>query len=539
MALVGRQPGHVLALQLDEPGGRLLEAADHPQGRRLAAARGPEEAEELAVLDLEIDVVDGHGVAELLDDIDESDVHDGHVRSLSSRPMGGRPGDVIRARDRPPRRARRPAAGAVRSREDMGDSTGVSRKRDACRRTARGLRDSHVVTASTSGGSWPAASATAPAERRALPFRRAHARHRWGRVHRSPPRPRAGRARGRRRRPRRPAHRPGRSARCLRAIASTSRSATSATPTPWPGRWPAARSSCTSPPCPPRRAPSTDPSTTVAINRDGTATVMAAAARLGVRRVVLAGSSSVYGDAPGFPRRETQTPAPRSPYAVSKLAAEGIVHEVGARHGIETVVLRYFNVYGPGQDPGSRYAAVVPRFIVAALQGDEVEVHGDGRQSRDFTYVGDVVAANLLGHLEPTRPGLTCNIAGGRERSLLDLVAAIEAATGRTTSASATSSAAGRGRAPLDGGPAAGRANPRLSTRGPVRGWAASDRRVVQAPGSGPRPSGRSRRSRPPSRAEPVASILSASSTTTPSRPVAPSARPDCRRTSWPAGATG
>jgi UDP-glucose 4-epimerase len=173
-----------------------------------------------------------------------------------------------------------------------------------------------------------------------------------------------------------------------------------------------------------------DPSTTVAINRDGTATVMAAAARLGVRRVVLAGSSSVYGDAPGFPRRETQTPAPRSPYAVSKLAAEGIVHEVGVQHGIATVVLRYFYVYGPGQDPGSRYAAVVPRFIVAALQGDEVEVHGDGHQSRDFTYVGDVVAANLLA-ISSRATGLTCNVAGGRERSLLDLVAAIEATTGQ------------------------------------------------------------------------------------------------------------
>ena len=103
------------------------------------------------------------------------------------------------------------------------------------------------------------------------------------------------------------------------------------------------------------------------VSTSGTIEVMLAASRAGARRVVFAGSSSVYGEGPELPRRETQLPDPRSPYAISKLAAESYVHTLGALHGIESVVLRYFNIFGPGQDPNSEYSAVVPKWVTAAL----------------------------------------------------------------------------------------------------------------------------------------------------------------------------
>ena len=130
---------------------------------------------------------------------------------------------------------------------------------------------------------------------------------------------------------------------------------------------------------------------------------MLAAARHHVRRVVLAGSSSIYGIPDTLPCRETMRPDPQSPYGTSKLAAEGYVHTLGKLHGIETVVLRYFNVFGPGQDPASEYAAVVPRFTMAVLEGRRPQVNGSGEISRDFTYVDNVVSANLLASL-PDRP---------------------------------------------------------------------------------------------------------------------------------------
>ena len=139
-----------------------------------------------------------------------------------------------------------------------------------------------------------------------------------------------------------------------------------------------------------------DPRLTNDINTNGTIEVMLGAARAGVRRVVYASSSSIYGSTPELPRREIQRPDPQSPYAASKLAAEHYVHALGNLHGLETVALRYFNVFGPGQDPASEYAAVVPRFIVAGLNGESPHVHGDGQQTRDFTYIDNVVAANLL-----------------------------------------------------------------------------------------------------------------------------------------------
>jgi UDP-glucose 4-epimerase len=159
---------------------------------------------------------------------------------------------------------------------------------------------------------------------------------------------------------------------------------------------------------------------------------MLAAARHGVRRVVLAGSSSVYGIPPSLPCRESMCTGPLSPYAASKLAAEYFVHTLGAVHGIETVVLRYFNVFGPGQDPKSEYAAVVPRFTTAVLEGRQPTVFGDGHVSRDFTYVDNVVHANLLASNPGGPTGLTCNVALGGRHSLLELLEAISKAAGRS-----------------------------------------------------------------------------------------------------------
>lgn len=174
-----------------------------------------------------------------------------------------------------------------------------------------------------------------------------------------------------------------------------------------------------------------DPITSNSVNVEGTIQVVLAAGRAGCRRLVFAGSSAVYGASPELPRRETQLPDPRSPYAVSKLAGEGYIHSIGALSGIETVVLRYFNVFGPDQDPSSEYAAVVPRFLTAALRGDPVTVHGDGTQSRDFTYVENVVAANILAIDREGVGGLTANVGCGTRYTLLDLVATIEAAAGQ------------------------------------------------------------------------------------------------------------
>ena len=134
-----------------------------------------------------------------------------------------------------------------------------------------------------------------------------------------------------------------------------------------------------------------DPLTSTAVNVEGTLNVLLAARDEGIRRVVAASSSSVYGDGGTFPRVETQAPNPISPYAVAKLAAERFCVSFTRVYGIETVALRYFNVFGPRQDPSSQYAAVVPRFIRLIADGEPVTVHGDGEQSRDFTYVENVV----------------------------------------------------------------------------------------------------------------------------------------------------
>lgn len=169
------------------------------------------------------------------------------------------------------------------------------------------------------------------------------------------------------------------------------------------------------------------PGLTTDVNVRGTLNVLLAARDAGAV-VVAASSSSVYGDQSEFPLRESMTLAPRSPYAVSKLALEVYCAGIGLSYGVPTVALRYFNVYGPGQDPESEYAAVVPRFAVACLSGARPEVHGDGEQSRDFTYIDDVVEANLRSARAPSEAhGRAFNIGGGGEptsvNQLLSLVA--------------------------------------------------------------------------------------------------------------------
>jgi len=176
-----------------------------------------------------------------------------------------------------------------------------------------------------------------------------------------------------------------------------------------------------------------DPLGTTAIIVEGTLNVLRAARDEGVRRVLLASSSSVYGDAGELPRVESARPAPISPYARAKLAAEGVCAGFGGNGAPETVVLRYFNVFGPGQDPHSTYAAVVPRFISALAAGEPLAVYGDGRQSRDFTYVADVVEANLLAAVAQDVNGAVFNVSGGRARTVLELAEAIGVHLGRAS----------------------------------------------------------------------------------------------------------
>jgi UDP-glucose 4-epimerase len=186
-----------------------------------------------------------------------------------------------------------------------------------------------------------------------------------------------------------------------------------------------------------------DPLGTNERNVTGTLHVLEAARRRRVRRVVYASSSSVYGDRPELPKREDQTPAPISPYAVSKAAGEQYAQVWTRLYGVETVGLRYFNVFGPRQDPASEYAAVIPRFILWALRGAPLEVHGDGRQSRDFTYIDNVVDANLAAAAAPAASGEVFNVGCGDRVSLLDIIARLEALLGRSVARRHTAGRAG------------------------------------------------------------------------------------------------
>ena len=157
----------------------------------------------------------------------------------------------------------------------------------------------------------------------------------------------------------------------------------------------------------------------------GTVTVLDEARRAGVRRVVYAASASAYGNRPSSPKLETDLPEPISPYGAAKLAAELYCEAFAATYGIETVRLRYFNIYGPRQDPASPYSAVIPLFITALLAGKRPIIFGDGGQSRDFAYVGNVVHANLLAADAKGASGQVFNIANGQAVSLLDLISAL------------------------------------------------------------------------------------------------------------------
>jgi UDP-glucose 4-epimerase len=165
-----------------------------------------------------------------------------------------------------------------------------------------------------------------------------------------------------------------------------------------------------------------DPVASHDANATGTLKVLAAAKRAGVRRVVYAASSSAYGDTPTLPKVETMRPMPLSPYAVSKLAGELYCQVYAGAFGLETVSLRYFNVFGPRQDPKSEYAAVIPRFVTAALAGQGATVYGDGTQSRDFCFIDNTVEANLAAASAGGVSGQVFNVACGAATNLNEVV---------------------------------------------------------------------------------------------------------------------
>jgi UDP-glucose 4-epimerase len=174
------------------------------------------------------------------------------------------------------------------------------------------------------------------------------------------------------------------------------------------------------------------PLATDLVNVHGTMTVLTAARDAGVRRVVYASSSSVYGATEQLPTPESAPPRPRSPYAVSKLAGEHYCRVFTEVFGLETTSLRYFNVYGPRQPPGSQYAGVIPLFVDALRNGTAPVVHGDGKQSRDFTYVEDAVTATLAAAEAPIASGRVYNVAGGTPYSLLELLEILGRVLGAT-----------------------------------------------------------------------------------------------------------
>jgi UDP-glucose 4-epimerase len=163
----------------------------------------------------------------------------------------------------------------------------------------------------------------------------------------------------------------------------------------------------------------------------GTVTLLDAARKCGVKRVVYAGSSSIYGDrTASAAKHETDLPDPVSPYAAAKAAGELYCQAFAAAFGLPTVTVRYFNVFGPRQDPNSEYAAVLPKFVMKMLAGERPTIFGDGKQSRDFTYVANIVEGNLLAASVPDAAGKTFNIACGEKLDLLDLIAAINRVLG-------------------------------------------------------------------------------------------------------------
>jgi len=175
-----------------------------------------------------------------------------------------------------------------------------------------------------------------------------------------------------------------------------------------------------------------DPLRSRRANGTATLTMLLAARDAGVRRFIYASSSSVYGDTPTLPKRETMTPNPLSPYAAEKLSGEHYLRMFHRLFGLETLSLRYFNIFGPRQDPTSPYSGVISRFATALIAGETPVIFGDGRQSRDFTYVGNVVDANLRALTARKLEGETVNIATGRRITLRALLAQMARALGRS-----------------------------------------------------------------------------------------------------------
>jgi UDP-glucose 4-epimerase len=178
-----------------------------------------------------------------------------------------------------------------------------------------------------------------------------------------------------------------------------------------------------------------DPLSSNEVNVTGTLNVLVAARDAGVQRVVAASSSSVYGNSLTLPKVEMMPVEPLSPYAVSKLATERYCQSFTQVYDLPTVALRYFNVFGPRQDPSSQYSAVIPKFIGIMLTGERPTIYGDGRQTRDFTYIDNVVAANLLAAEAPAQISGYFNVACGDRISLLDLIAALNSILGTELSA--------------------------------------------------------------------------------------------------------
>jgi UDP-glucose 4-epimerase len=164
------------------------------------------------------------------------------------------------------------------------------------------------------------------------------------------------------------------------------------------------------------------PQETLDVNLRGTLNVLEAAKRAGVKRVVMASSAAIYGEDPELPKRETMLPAPISPYGLEKLASEHYLAIWTKLFGVETVALRYFNVFGPRQDPSSPYSGVISIFVDRILRGDGVTIFGDGEQSRDFVFVGDVAAANLLAGTHDGVAGRVYNVGTGRRTTLKQLI---------------------------------------------------------------------------------------------------------------------
>ncbi len=164
-----------------------------------------------------------------------------------------------------------------------------------------------------------------------------------------------------------------------------------------------------------------DPLTTHQVNATGTLLLLLAARNQKVKRVVFASSSSVYGETPTLPKREDMPPNPQSPYALSKLVGEHLCQLFWRLYGLETVSLRYFNIFGPRQDPTSQYAAVIPRFIAALLRGESPTIYGDGEQTRDFTFVENCVQANLLAATASGVAGEVFNVGAGKQTSVNEL----------------------------------------------------------------------------------------------------------------------